>query len=43
MLKVRPKCHYGVFFAQNFSIAKAITLANLTMHINEVYPAGTPK
>ena len=29
LLKVRPKCHYGVFFAQNFSLAKAITLSNL--------------
>ena len=43
LLKVRPKCHYGVFFAQHFSLAKAITLANLTMHIYEVWPAGTPK
>ena len=43
MLKVRPKCHYGVFFAQNFSLAKVVTLANLTMHIYEVWPAGTPK
>ena len=43
LLKVRPKCHYGVFFAQNFSLAKVITLANLTMHMYEVWPAGTPK
>ena len=43
LLKVRPKCHYGVFFAQNFSLAKAITLANLTMHIYEVWTAGAPK
>ena len=43
LLKVRPKCHYGVFFAQNFSLAKVITLANLTMHIYEVWPAVTPK
>ena len=43
LLKVRPKCHYGVSFAQHFSLAKAITLANLTMHIYEVWPAGTPK
>ena len=25
------------------ALAKAIILANLTMHIYEVYPAGTPK
>ena len=43
LLKVRPKCHYGVFFAQNFSLAKVITLANLTMHMYEVWPAVTPK
>ena len=43
LLKVRPKCHYGVFFAQNFSLAKEITLANLTMHIYEVWTAGAPK
>ena len=36
LLKVRPKCHYGIFFAQNFSLAKVITLANLTMHMYEV-------
>ena len=43
LLKVRPKCHYGVSFAQQLSLAKAITLANLAMHIYEVWPAGTPK
>ena len=43
LLKVRPKCHYGVFFAQHFSLAKAITLTNLTMHIYEVWTAGAPK
>ena len=37
------KCDMGVILVQNFSLAKVITLANLTMHIYEVWPAVTPK